>query len=557
MQHFFRLAVSVTLVAAIFSEIHAAGPLKKTPIGVTRSGRPIIGWANDDYFDLDFQGQRILVVGGVYDSASTVQVNQLSRNIQSTAQRSVAFVPDLYPDSEQGRAINETDLSNFYNSKSNPEFQYLIGWAAYHISDCVVLLRLSDAESVIANHAFAKRFGRTLHTTDIQVSTESLQYCNAIAQASEKYGIGLDVMQLSSQLSPSRIQMWIDSISQSTTKSSARLDFQKRSSDVGSVIDQLLVVYGRSMKNISYIPSLAIMAQYQHRQLGNENSLTQAELKKLLEPHLRRPLPKNGSAVAGHLALFAAMNATPLDGAFQRDCKKRILDVANLFFTEQSQYRGHAMMPFHSEMSDAVFMGGPILAIADSITREFEDPKYPTATISHLKACALMNQLDNGLYQHSPLDPTAWGRGNGFAALGASICLSLLSPEIEGYEEVQKSFVRQIDALVKYQDATGSWHQVVDHPESYPEFTSTCMIASAILLGIKTGVLQRDDYRQVIVQAKQATIRRIAPKGFINDVCTGTGKQKNLRGYLDREALQGRNDRAGAMALLFLTLLQQ
>jgi rhamnogalacturonyl hydrolase YesR len=82
------------------------------------------------------------------------------------------------------------------------------------------------------------------------------------------------------------------------------------------------------------------------------------------------------------------------------------------------------------------------------------------------------------------------------------------------------------------------------------------MIASAILLGIKTGVLSRDDYRSVIAGAKQATLRRIAPNGFINDVCTGTGKQKNLRAYLNREAIQGRNDRAGAMALLFLTLLQ-
>jgi rhamnogalacturonyl hydrolase YesR len=557
MQHFFKLAVSVILITVICAEIHAAGLLRKITIGVTRSGSPIVGWANEDYFDLDFQGQRILVVGGVHDASSTVQVNQLSQKIQSTANRSVAFVPDLYPDSDQGRAINKADLSNFYNSTVNPEFQYLVGWSAYHITDCVVLLRLSDFESVVANNTFVKRFGRTLLTTDIQVSVASLQYCNAIAQASAKYGIGLDVMQLSSKLSTSRIQMWMDSISQAPTKSSARLDFQKRSSDVGSVIDQLLVAYGRSMKNISYIPSLAIMAQYQHRHLGNEKSLTNADLKKLIEPHLRQPLPKNGSAVAGHLALYTAMKATPLDREFQRDCKKRILDVANLFFTQQSQYRGHAMMPFHSEMSDAVFMGGPILAIADSITREFEDPKYSMATISHLKACALMNQLDNGLYQHSPLDPTAWGRGNGFAALGASICLSLLSPDIEGYEEAQQSFVRQIEALVKHQDTTGSWHQVVDHPESYPEFTSTCMIASAILIGIKTGVLPREDYRQIIVQAKQATIRRIAPNGFINDVCTGTGKQKNLRGYLDREAIQGRNDRAGAMALLFLTLLHQ
>ncbi|MEE2844553.1 MAG: hypothetical protein VX761_08615, partial [Planctomycetota bacterium] len=59
MHHFLRLAVSVILATAICSEIHASGPLRKTTIGVTRSGTSIVGWANDDYFDLDFQGQRI------------------------------------------------------------------------------------------------------------------------------------------------------------------------------------------------------------------------------------------------------------------------------------------------------------------------------------------------------------------------------------------------------------------------------------------------------------------------------------------------------------------
>jgi rhamnogalacturonyl hydrolase YesR len=556
MHHFFKIPVLVILATLICSEIYAIGPLKKTAIGVTHSGRPIVGWVNDDYFDLDFQGQRILIVGGVYDALSSAQVEQLFHDIQSTDNRSIAFIPDLYPDSDEGRAIDGAELSNFYNSKNNPEFQYLVGWAAYHITDCVVLLRLSSDESIVANSAFVKRFGRSILKAVIQVPTEPLQYCNAMAQASVKYGIGLEVMQLSSKLSISRIQKWIDLISQVTKKSTARLDFQKRSLDIDSVIDQLLVVYGRSMKNISYIPALAIMAQYQHRDLENEKSLTKAALKKIIEPHVQGPLPKNGSAVAGHIALFTAMKTTTLDVEFQRDCKQRILDVADLFFSEQSQYRGHAMMPFHSEMSDAVFMGGPILAIADSLAREHEGPKYAEAAISHLRACALMNQLDNGLYQHSPLDPTAWGRGNGFAALGTSLCLSLLSPEVAGYEQVKHKFIRQINELVKHQDATGSWHQVVDHPESYPEFTSTCMIASAILIGIEHDVLQRDDYRHVIVQAKSATIRRIAPNGFINDVCTGTGKQKNLQAYLHREAVQGRNDRAGAMALLFLTLLR-
>ena len=34
------------------------------------------------------------------------------------------------------------------------------------------------------------------------------------------------------------------------------------------------------------------------------------------------------------------------------------------------------------------------------------------------------------------------------------------------------------------------------------------------------------------------------------DVCTGAGKQKSFRDYLDRKAILGTDDRGGAMALM-------
>ena len=69
--------------------------------------------------------------------------------------------------------------------------------------------------------------------------------------------------------------------------------------------------------------------------------------------------------------------------------------------------------------------------------------------------------------------------------------------------------------------------------------------------------MDADDYDQILQKAELATLRRVAADGSINNVCTGTGKQKNLRAYYDREALQSQNDRAGAMALIFLTLQYQ
>jgi hypothetical protein len=46
---------------------------------------------------------------------------------------------------------------------------------------------------------------------------------------------------------------------------------------------------------------------------------------------------------------------------------------------------------------------------------------------------------------------------------------------------------------------------------------------------------------------------RVASDGTLFDVCTGTGKQKSERDYYERPAIWGKDDRGGAMALLFAT----
>jgi unsaturated rhamnogalacturonyl hydrolase len=97
------------------------------------------------------------------------------------------------------------------------------------------------------------------------------------------------------------------------------------------------------------------------------------------------------------------------------------------------------------------------------------------------------------------------------------------------------------------------WHQVVDHPESYREFTVTCMTTYAMTRGMREGWLDRDQFRRAVQRAWQAIKSRIGPDGRLVDVCTGTGKQKSLREYFDRTAILGRDARGGAMALMVST----
>jgi rhamnogalacturonyl hydrolase YesR len=83
------------------------------------------------------------------------------------------------------------------------------------------------------------------------------------------------------------------------------------------------------------------------------------------------------------------------------------------------------------------------------------------------------------------------------------------------------------------------------------------MIAFAMARGVHRGWLEEARFRPAIERAWYAVRTRVASDGRLVDVCTSTGKQPSLRGYFDRTAILGVDDRGGAMALLLSTELAQ
>jgi len=81
------------------------------------------------------------------------------------------------------------------------------------------------------------------------------------------------------------------------------------------------------------------------------------------------------------------------------------------------------------------------------------------------------------------------------------------------------------------------------------------MIGFAMASGMRHGWLPRDVHRPCVEGAWRAIEARTSPTGALVDVCAGTGKQKSLDDYLRRPAINGRDDRGGAMGLLFATEL--
>ncbi len=520
-------------------------------LGVTGEGNGIPVTAKPEFFDVENTSSRILIVGGAFGDATVEIARNLSRVLAPKTETLFAICPDLYPDQSSGKEISEGDLKNFYRSKSNPEFQYLIGWSAYHLVDTIVVLDSSPLHQIVMNQEAQNRKYRLPSSINDRSSRQ--KFVDSVSNSCKHVGIPLETLVLRYEDQVIRAVESLEVIRRTKGKSATRQNFEMRAMDSKLAIEQLLNVYGRKMDSISYIPALAVMSQITCHHLGFENALDGDSTRKVVEPLLKKKLPGSGSGIAGNLVFVTHLMHPLYPVEYQQQCRERIWEVAGLYDTKETKFGEHRMMPFHSEMSDAVFMGGPILSLAGSLGKS----QYFNACLSHLQACAEMNQLDNGLYQHSPLDRTAWGRGNGFAALGAAMSLVQVPQNTKGWEDVKQRFVKHIESLVRFQGPTGSWHQVIDKPQSYPEFTSTCMIAAAIKIAVNGGILEADDYYQVLHKAELATLRRIAADGSINNVCTGTGKQNNLRAYYDREALQSQNDRAGAMALVFLTLQYQ
>jgi rhamnogalacturonyl hydrolase YesR len=203
--------------------------------------------------------------------------------------------------------------------------------------------------------------------------------------------------------------------------------------------------------------------------------------------------------------------------------------------------------PGHGEMSDAIFMGASILAHVGELTGE---TRYFDMAARQI---AFMNGLvrrDDGLYRHSPLTDAAWGRGNGFAAIGYALTLSHLPATHPAYDRLLAEFRAYMATLAAWQNADGTWRQVIDHPGAYHETSSTAIIGFSMQRGLNLGLLSAE-FETTVAKAWDGLLTRTGADGGFIDVSESTNKQPSLEAYLHREALFGRDPRTGSFAMLF------
>jgi unsaturated rhamnogalacturonyl hydrolase len=550
--------------------------LERSAIGVTRRQTTIPALLTADDLDYATGKTRILLVGGLDGSPDSVNAALAaarwfySDEGEPFRKRfAVSLIPVANPDgwvdhAGPSNAAGGSPLQgyppqgNAYSSPTDPEAAYLWRWIGMAAPDLVVEVRgrqgreapawFVPSNGPAALQSLAQRLGGS------ELPPPSDELAAALVQAAPSDTGMIPAMRVAAATDGAFLPQLLRAAGAADFRgpSAARREIQKRLDRTPlEVARQLSRHYGHDLENVEYIHALALIGRLRVGELTGDPS-QRGDVERIVAPFVRGekpPLPPNptGSHFAGHLVFAELAKATGNPAYIEL-----LRPVADLGFDAQG--RPLEAMPAHSEMSDAVFMACPILVEAGRLTG---DEKYIDMALRHMRFMLKLNLRPDGLHRHSPLDEAAWGRGNGFPALGLTLSVGALPADHPARAEMLAALRAHLEALLPHQDATGMWHEVIDFPGSYRELTVTAMLTFAMARGVRLGWLDESQYRPAIERAWYALRTRIAPDGGLVDVCTGTGKQQSLRDYLDRTAILGPDPRGGAMALLAATEMAQ
>jgi len=180
---------------------------------------------------------------------------------------------------------------------------------------------------------------------------------------------------------------------------------------------------------------------------------------------------------------------------------------------------------------DDMFM---ITAVQVQAYRATGDPKYIDRAALEMSSYLDKLQQPNGLFYHAPDVPFFWGRGNGWVAVGMAELLRSLPKNHPKRARILQGYQKMMKSLLEYQSKDGMWRQLIDHPEAWPETSSTGMFTFAMITGVKNGWLDKKIYAPAARKGWLGLVGYINKDGDVTNVCEGTNKKNDLQYYLDR-----------------------
>ncbi len=510
--------------------------------GVSRDETPLLTLENPSPFDPSRAERRMVLVGGLEgdaDAAARIVLDAV-RWFKSGAPEeertrwAVSALPMAHPSPDGAtRPGGFPPAGGFFDDPDRPESRYVWRWVAYQAPDLVVEVRAGDG--LIIHSRSAGESGGTAGGAELPTGSLAA----AVADPANQPGLGpVDALHVTAGASDGAAVMREALARVPGGPSPLRDVLADRIARDPLELARVLARRYPGTPSISYIPALAWVHSLRLAALDGDPSLRDKVMAEV-RPWLSGERPLFGDrisfAVVAGTMIFSELAQSP---GGDRDAAAR-LAAEGVALARAETAPG---VPRHgSGWSDDFFLG-TIAAVRAG------DPEGLAAAVRLVITYAARLQQPDGLFHHDAGAPTAWGRGNGFAALGLSELLTVLSADHPEREKVLDIHRRHLAAMRAHQAPDGMWRQVVDEPGSYRETSVTAMTLTATARGIRLGWLDAS-YRPVVDRAWRALLAHVLEDGTLVDVCIGTGAGPTRRHYLDRSAVNGADDRGGAMAL--------
>lgn len=205
---------------------------------------------------------------------------------------------------------------------------------------------------------------------------------------------------------------------------------------------------------------------------------------------------------------------------------------------------------------DDMFMGIPFLVQA-SLYRDGADDGATLMDDAARQVLGFNSQVwdeEAALYMHAryygnPAKLPHWSRCNGWASWAMSEVLTHLLPAHRDHAAILAHFQRHCRSLLRFQQASGLWPNVLDHPESALEVSGSAIFVMAMARGVMRGWLDEGVFLPAVIKGWQGLETQIDEDGTVHGICMGTMCTEDVNYYIDRPFYD--NDTHGLFAVLF------
>ena len=167
------------------------------------------------------------------------------------------------------------------------------------------------------------------------------------------------------------------------------------------------------------------------------------------------------------------------------------------------------------------------------------DKKYLDRDAKEMVAYLDKLQQPNGLFYHAPDVKYFWGRGDGWVAAGMAEMLRSLPQDNPNRAHILESYRKMMKALLQYQAKDGTWRELLDRDDAWPETSGSGMFTFAMITGVKNGWLDDATYGPAARRAWIALVGYVDQNDNVTSVCEGTAKKNDLQYYLMRKRRTG------------------